>query len=193
MRGRADDSGGTSRVVPPAAARICGRSLTMLHELTSGDCLAAARCRKGDSYRSGASVGAAWPACRQQEHALPVGISWNRERSAAASAAGEGSDEIGAWRGPRVVGMESKASVSGSRCTLDSSDSCERRAACAARSVASSCVAARSSLPARSMLPARSVGGSSAMAIYPPSSKRLRRRRGWGGVRNGPARAGYQL
>ena len=162
MRGRADDSGGTSRVVPPAAARICGRSLTMLHELTSG-CRAAARCRKGDSYRSGAWVGAAWPACKQEEDALPVGISWNRERSAAASAAGEGSDEIGACRGPRVVGMESKASVSGSRCTLDSSDSCERRAACAARRVASSCAAARSSLPARSVLPARSEGGSSAM------------------------------
>ena len=70
-----------------------------------------------------------------------MGTSWTRERSAAVSEAGEGSDEIGVCRGPRVVGMESKASVLGSRCTLDSSDSCERRAACAARSVASSCAA----------------------------------------------------
>jgi hypothetical protein len=75
-----------------------------------------------------------------------VGISWTRERSAAVSAAGEGSDEIGVCRGPRVVGMESKASVLGTprRCTLDSSDSCERRAACAARSVASRWAAALS-------------------------------------------------
>ena len=75
-----------------------------------------------------------------------VGISWTRERSAAVSAAGEGSDEIGVCRGPRVVGMESKASVLGipRRCTLDSSDSCERRAACAARSVASRWAAALS-------------------------------------------------
>ena len=40
-----------------------------------------------------------------------MGTSWTRERSAAVSAAGEGSDEIGVWRGPRVVGMESKAAI----------------------------------------------------------------------------------
>eukprot|EP00964_Phaeocystis_antarctica_P111493 scaffold75852_cov40-Phaeocystis_antarctica.AAC.2 len=128
----------------------------MLQELTSGDCCAAARCRKGEAYRCGASLGAAWPACRQQD-ALPVGSSSTRERSAAVSAAGEGSDEIGVWRGPRVVGMESKASALGNRCTLDSSDSCERRAACAARSVASSAAAARS-IPTRYQAACPSLG-----------------------------------